>query len=123
MDTIPTTETPKTNPLTLKFPDLKPTLDSLTWMDGSFEEVPSGKSAIAVMGEPGDTKHIWDKRKEAEVEAARTLFKKLTKPVKDGGAGYRAFHVTGKDGEKGEQMNEFDPEAERMILVPPMQGG
>ena len=111
------TETPKTNPLAVKFPDLKPTLDTLGFIDGSFEDVPAGKHAIAVMGEPGDTKHIWDKRKEDEVEAARTLFKSLTKK------GYRAFHVTGKDGEKGSQMNEFDPDAERMIMVGPMAGG
>ncbi len=118
-----TTETPKPNPLALKFPDLKPTLDVLGFMDGSFEDVPAGRHALAVMGEPGDTKHIWDKRNEAEVEAARTLFNKLTKKKTEGGAGYLAFHVTGKEGDKGEQMTKFDPEAERMILVPPMQGG
>lgn len=107
----------KPNPLTVKFPDLKPVLDGLKWMDGSFEDVPAGTHAIAVMGEPGDTKHLWDKRKEDEVEAARTIFKSLTKK------GYRAFHVTGKDGEKGEQMTDFDVNAERMIMVGPMQGG
>lgn len=118
-----TTETPKQNPLAVKFPDLKPTLDQLGLMDGSFDEVPEGRHALAVMGEPGDTKHIWNKSNEVEVEAARTLFKKLTKKKSEGGAGYLAFHVTGKDGEKGEQMNEFDPNAERMILVPPIAGG
>ena len=111
------TPTTTPNPLAVKFPDLKPTLDALAFMDGSFEDVPEGKSAIAVMGEPGDTKHIWDKRKEDEVEAARSLFKSLTKK------GYRAFHVTGKDGDKGEQMSDFDPNAERMIMVGPLQGG
>ncbi len=112
-----TTETSKPNPLVVKFPDLKPQLETLGFMDGSFEDVPAGKHAIAVMGEPGDTKHIWDKRKTDEVDAARTLFTSLTKK------GYRAFHVTGKDGEKGEQMSEFDPSAERMIMVPQLQGG
>jgi len=37
--------------------------------------------------------------------------------------GYRAYHVTGSEGEKGEPMSEFDPKVERMILVPPLQGG
>ena len=111
------TQTTTPNPLAVKFPDLKATLDQIGWADGSFDDVPQGSNAMAVMGEPGDTKHIWDKRKEEEVEAARTLFKALTKK------GYRAFHVTGKDGEKGEQMNEFDPNAERVILVPQMAGG
>jgi hypothetical protein len=119
---IPTTEV-KPNPLAIKFPNMKSQLETLAFMDGPFEDVPAGKHAFAVMGERGDTKHIWDKRKEVEVEAARVLFKKLTKPVRDGGAGYRAFHVTGKDGEKGDQMDEFDPNAERMIFVPAMAGG
>jgi hypothetical protein len=117
METQTHTTDIKPNPLAVKFPDLKPTLDKIGWADTSFEEIPAGMSAISVMGEPGDTKHIWDKRKDDEVEAARSLFKSLTKK------GYRAFRVTGKDGEKGEQMNEFDADAERMILVPQMAGG
>ena len=34
-----------------------------------------------------------------------------------------AFRVTDKEGNKGDQMREFDPTAERMILVPAFQGG
>jgi hypothetical protein len=105
------------NPLAAKFPDLAPTLHALSWMDGSFGDVPEGRGAIAVMGEAGDTKHIWDKNKPAEVEAARTLFDSLTRK------GYRAFRVIGKEGDQGEQMRSFDSEAERMIMVPQMQGG
>ena len=116
METQNQTQTPKpVNPLLGKFPALKETLDTLSWThDGT---VPEGKSAIAVMGEPGDTKHIWDKRKPEEVKAAKALFKSLTD------AGYRAYRVTGKDGDRGEQMSEFDPDAERMIMVPAFQGG
>lgn len=105
------------NPLSNKFPELKGPLETLRWMHGSFEEVPSGHSSMAVMGETGDSKHIWDKNKPAEVEAARAMFDTLTKK------GYRAFHVHGKEGEQGEQMREFDPHAERVIFVPQMQGG
>jgi hypothetical protein len=75
-----------------------------------------GKIAIAVLGSSGDTKKIWDKSNEDEVEDARASYDRLKKK------GYLAFSVN-KDGSKGEQMTEFDPDAERMIMVPQMQGG
>lgn len=105
------------NPLAAKFPDLRETLDKMGWVDASFDAIGAGKHAFAVLGEYGDTKHIWDKDKEEEVEAARTLFDSLTKK------GYRAFKVTGKNGDKGDQMKKFDPDAERVIFAPQMQGG
>lgn len=74
------------------------------------------KIAIAVLGSTGDTKSIWDKNQADEVQAARDQFDKLKKK------GYLAFQVN-KDGTKGDQMRTFDPDAERMIMVPPMQGG
>ena len=111
------------NPLALKFPDLKPVLDVLGFMDGPFEDVPAGKSAASLISEAGDTKHIWDRRNEVEVDAMRALFKRLTRKPSEGGAGYRAFYAMGKDGERGEPMDEFDPNAERMIFLPPFQGG
>lgn len=112
-----TQDTPKKNPLAVKFPDLEKTLDKIGWADLPFEQVPEGKCAIAVMGEVGDTKHIWDKSKPAEVDAAKALYESLTKK------GYRAFRCVGKDGSQGEQMTSFDPDAERMIMVPQLQGG
>jgi len=75
-----------------------------------------GKISIAVLGSSGDTKSIWDKSNEDEVENARDTFDKLKKK------GYLAFSVN-KDGSKGVQMSTFDPDAERMIMVPQMQGG
>lgn len=85
--------------------------------DTTFGEVPIGMHALAVQGVDGDTKHIWDPSKPPEVEAARLLFNGLR------AKGYAAFKVTGKDGLKGEQINEFEPEAARMIFAPPMAGG
>lgn len=85
--------------------------------DSTFGEVPNGLHAMAVMGKEGDTKHMWDKTKPAEVEAAKTLFDSLR------GKGYAAFQVKGKDGERGEIMREFDPTAERIIFAPQLQGG
>jgi hypothetical protein len=72
---------------------------------------------IAVMDHTGDTKVIWSRDNADEVEAAREQFKRLKKK------GFAAFKVVGKSGEKGEQIDEFDPNAERIILVPPMAGG
>lgn len=77
---------------------------------------------MGIMGElvqldhTGDTKTIWDSENEAEVDAARATFDALRKK------GYLVYTVK-KDGEKGTQMNKFDPEAGKMIAVPPMAGG
>ncbi len=65
----------------------------------------------------GDQKVMWDAGSSDEVEAARETFKRLTK------AGYLAYRAQGKKGEQGTQIREFDPAAERIILVKPHQGG
>ena len=77
-----------------------------------------GLSVMEIMGKEGDTKAIWDKNNPDEVEAIRKQFDYLVREKK-----YVAFHVTDKDGNKGEQMRTFDPKAERIIFVPPMVGG
>lgn len=73
-------------------------------------------SRMELMGKDGDTKLMWDKHSEDEVEAAKTTFNTLKKKR------YLAFKAN-KDGSQGEQMTEFDPKAERIIMVPPMAGG
>ena len=64
----------------------------------------------------GDTKMIWDKDNEVEVEVAETSFDRLIDK------GYAAFSV-GKDGETDEEIDAFDPDLEMIIMVPPIQGG
>lgn len=71
---------------------------------------------MEVLDSSGHTRHIWDCDNPAEIEAARSTFNALT------GKGYRAFNVK-KDGNEGTPMKTFDPEAEKMILVPPIAGG
>jgi hypothetical protein len=71
---------------------------------------------MCVIDRTGDTKIIWDAKNEDEVEAARATFKKLK------AKGYLAYSVS-KDGSKGEVLREFDPNAEKIILSPAMQGG
>jgi hypothetical protein len=72
---------------------------------------------IAVMDGSGDTKIIWSRDNPDEVENAREQFRRLKKK------GFAAFKAIGKDGHQGEQVDEFDPAAERYIFVPQMQGG
>lgn len=87
--------------------------------DKTFGDVPKGKHAMAVLGVEGDIKTIWDAHVPAEVAEARAQFERLTHAHK----GYTAFRVTGKNGEQGEQMRTFDPEAERIIFAPQLVGG
>ncbi len=74
-------------------------------------------SELSVLDSSGDTKLIWDRGNEVEVEAARELFAKLKHRQ------YLAYRVTGLSGDKGEVLHKFDPDAERIIMAPPMVGG
>jgi len=76
-----------------------------------------GQSVMAVMDRTGDTKLIWSRDNTDEVTNARRTYDDLTKK------GYVAFSVKGKDGVQGEKLHAFDPNAERIILVPPMVAG
>ena len=71
---------------------------------------------MAIMGTEGDVKQAWDSENSEEVAAAKATYDKLVV------RGYKAFSVK-KDGEKGKEIFEFDPNAEKIILVPQMKGG
>ncbi len=71
---------------------------------------------MAIMGTEGDVKQMWDSENPEEIAAAKATFDKLTKK------GYKAFSVK-KDGEKGKQIYEFDPDAEKIVMAPVMKGG
>lgn len=71
---------------------------------------------LCVMDATGDTKTVFDPNNPDEVEAARETFKALKKK------GYLAYRVE-KSGDKGEALTEFDPQAGKIILCPPMRGG
>jgi hypothetical protein len=81
-----------------------------------FSEFKEGDSIMAVMDHTGDTKIIWDKHNDDEVENAKASFDRLREK------GYLAYTVN-KDGTTGEVIREFDATAEKIILSPPMQGG
>jgi hypothetical protein len=65
----------------------------------------------------GDVKVMWDRTKKIEVDAMRKLFADLR------AKGYAAYTVDDDTGNKGNVVREFDPDAERFIMIPPMAGG
>jgi hypothetical protein len=70
--------------------------------------------------EGGDTKLRWNTDDPVETAAAKAHFETLTKPRSEGGGGHLAYRK--RNGER-EQIREFDPEAERIVLVAPQAGG
>ena len=72
-------------------------------------------SELRILGKVGDTKISWDSRNEIEVAAAKETFEKRLREH------WSAFKD--KHGLKGEKIKIFDPEAERIVLVPPISGG
>ena len=84
-------------------------------MENTTEE--SVRHEIAIMDGTGDTKVTWDARNADECEQARKTFNDLRKK------GFLAFKVTAKDGSKGEQVTEFNPNEAMYILVPQLVGG
>lgn len=78
--------------------------------------LPPTRHEMSIIGGNGDTKIAWNPDNPDEVTTARESFDKLR------AKSYLAFTVNRK-GDKGEQISSFDPEAEAMILVPPLRGG
>ena len=74
------------------------------------------KHTLSAMGIAGDTKVEWNPDNEDEVKVAERTFSDLTK------RGFKAFRVY-DDGKKGQELEEFDKFAEKILLIPPMAGG
>ena len=72
---------------------------------------------MSILDRSGDTTVTWDKDNADEVENAKRTFDDLKKK------GFVAYSVKGRNGEKGEILREFDPDAERLIMAPPLVGG
>jgi hypothetical protein len=71
---------------------------------------------LEYMNHTGHTEVKWDKSKDIEVQGARAQFDLLVSK------GYKAFRLK-SDGTPGEQIREFDPNAERITLTTAMAGG
>lgn len=74
-------------------------------------------STLEITDHTGDTKIEWNKNVAAEVEAARETFSRMKENHK-----YLAYKVR-RDGSQGEVIRAFDPDAERIVMVPQTQGG
>lgn len=72
-------------------------------------------SELRVLGIGGDVKISWNRSNIEEVNTARETFEKKINQ------GWSAFKD--KFGSKGDKTKIFDPDAERIILVPPISGG
>lgn len=68
-----------------------------------------------VLSREGDTTHTWNRSNESEVAAAREAFVRF----KD--RGFAAFR-TDRYGSSA-RIQEFQPDAEKIIFVPPIAGG
>lgn len=68
------------------------------------------------MDKSGDTKLMWSAENADEVASAKRTFDELKKK------NFLAYSVK-KRGGMGEQIREFDPSAEKIIMAPPMAGG
>jgi hypothetical protein len=76
---------------------------------------------MRILDQTGHTTHGWDADNAEEVAIAKAAFDSARQ------RGYHAFHVTddpkGGAGTRGARMTEFDPDAEKMILMPQLVGG
>lgn len=68
------------------------------------------------MSRKGDLKLSWNSGNEKEVAAAKEIFDKR---VREGWAAFGEKIM----GRKGDRIRTFDPDAERIVLVPPIAGG
>jgi hypothetical protein len=71
---------------------------------------------LEYMNHTGHTEVKWDKSKDIEVQGAKAQFDLLVSK------GYAAFKLK-SDGTQGEQIREFDPNAERILLTTARAGG
>lgn len=88
-------------------------------MEAVEESVESVLSIMKPHGDEhaGDMDLKWNKNSPAEVARCRAAFDDARAKDK-----YMAYRVN-RDGTRGEVIREFDPNAERIIMTPPMVGG
>lgn len=74
-------------------------------------------STLHVLDSGGDTRIMWNRDNRDEVAAAKQHFRDLRAKH------YLAFKAEGREGTRGTQINDFDPDLERIIMVPRSVGG
>jgi hypothetical protein len=81
-----------------------------------IEEHTDQKHVIRVVDPSGDLKFTWDAENADEVAAIEDMFNEKMKKK------WIAYSVK-RSGKKGIVIKTFDPDAEKIILAPPMVGG
>ena len=71
---------------------------------------------LRVLASSGDQKIIWDRDNKDETDAAKCTYDSLTSK------GFKAYEVK-KGGKAGKEIEKFNPDMEKIILVPPIAGG
>jgi hypothetical protein len=71
---------------------------------------------LRMLDRSGDQKIIWSKDNQDEIDAAKCTFDTLTSK------GFKAYAVK-VGGKKGKEIEKFDPDMEKIILVPKIVGG
>ena len=75
---------------------------------------------LEVLDTTGHTTRKWVTANKAEMEIVQRIFSDLTTK------GYKAFSVSkgaGDNATNSEPKRSFDPKAEKMLMVPPIQAG
>jgi hypothetical protein len=76
----------------------------------------AGKRVMKILCEKGDERVVWDRDKGKEAKEAKEKFLELVKK------GYSAYSVDSK-GRKNRRIEEFDVEAEEILMIPPTAKG
>ena len=74
------------------------------------------KSVLKILSEKGDERLVWDKENGREAKEAKNKFEEFMKK------NYMAFSVDSK-GKKNRKIEEFDVDAEEILMVPPTSKG
>lgn len=83
-------------------------------IDTTFDDVPEGLAAMAVMGSTGDTKYTWNPKNREEVDAAREHFDMMRK------RGFLVFKIKGRICQRrGQEVTSFNARSKGYLYVAP----
>lgn len=80
--------------------------------------IPGEKHLMSIPDHTGDRRILWDPRDASDLAWAEKEFKKAKKDRK-----MNVYNIDPQDGTQGEPMDEFDPNAAKMMFVGATAGG
>jgi len=75
-----------------------------------------GKGILKILTEQGDERLVWDKERGQEAKEAKKKFLEFLQK------GYKAYSVD-VNGKKNRKIEEFDVDAEEILMIPPTAKG